>query len=284
MKVNLKLLKKLYLINRPSGSEEDMISFIINYCYKIPKLKFTLDCYDNLFIEKNTTNPEQYPCIVAHMDSVWDFAASREIIKTNDVLTSTYLGEPCGLNADDSNGILVALQLLETLPNVKVCFTTEEKSGGFGADKAAQNIDFFYNVKYLIQADRKGAHDLIIYTNNVTTASDEFLKDIKAIKNKYNYISAKGLFTDIGILSNKLGISGVNVSCGYYNEHTVKEYCNIIELQNCLNFIYEIITTLEGNNKIYYISTIDETLEDFNDPCKTCSSFDCINCHKYDFF
>ena len=276
MKVNIKLLKNLYMINHPSQVETPMINFIINYCYKIPKIKFELDHYSNLFITKNTTNPKTYPCIVAHMDSFHDIIAPRTLIIKNDIIYSTlYDSTPCGLNADDCNGILIALQLLETLPNLKVCFTVEEEIGGVGAIETKYNERFFSDVGYLIQPDRKGSQDLIYYTNCTYIAAPEFIVDIYPIMNKYNYKKAKGLFTDVGIIAAEQGISGANISCGYYNEHTSGEYCNIKELENCLNFIYEIITTIPENE--YRIDISKQA------PCFECSINDCHFCPDYDF-
>jgi di/tripeptidase len=287
MKVNLKLLRRLYLVNHPSENEQDMISFILNYCYKIPKLTFYLDHYNNLFITKNTTNPLQYACVVAHMDTVHSFRSSREIIVSNNLIRARYSDShtPCGLNADDCNGILVALQLLEVLPDLKVCFTVEEEIGGAGAEQACLNTDFFSDVQFLIQADRKGSQDLIIHTNGITTASDDFVDDILELIIDYGYELAMGTFTDIGVLSESLEISGVNVSCGYYNEHTTRECCKISELENCLNFIHDIIVHLSGNGKVYYVevpkikSTSTYPSEDL--PCDHCRTFDCMNCTKY---
>lgn len=302
MKVNLKLLKRLYLIDHESINEHDMISFILNYCYKIPHLIFAVDSERNIFITKNTTNPENYACIVAHMDTVHSFTTARELIIHDGVISAQYIksGLPCGLNADDCNGILVALQLLETLPNLKVCFTTQEEIGGKGADVAADNIEFFLDVRYLIQADRRGKSDLITHTNGIDSASEEFVKDIKSLMEKYGYLEGIGTFTDIGILANKLLISGVNVSCGYYNEHTFKECCNINELNNCLNFIHDIIISLDGQDTFYKIeaqnsyeyihdyskydygnySYDDSPKDDYSLPCDHCSNQDCMNC-KY---
>ena len=276
MKVNLKLLKDLYLINHPSGSENPMISFILNYCYKIPKLSFELDHYNNLFITKNTTNPEHYVCIVAHLDSVHNIITPRNINIKNGVISSslTRSNIKCGLNADDCNGILVALQLLEKIPNLKVCFTTEEEVGGVGASETKYNRKFFENVNYLIQADRRGSSDLIYFTNGIITASSEFIADISDLMDKYNYNLVEGVFTDIGIISDQFNISGINVSCGYYNEHTTDEVCVISELQNCLNFVYEIITTVP--DKKY-------SLDNPRYPCEKCSEFNCFNCSYYTF-
>jgi len=276
MKVNLKLLKDLYLINHPSGSENSMISFILNYCYKIPKLSFELDHYNNLFITKNTTNPEHYPCVVAHLDSVHNILSERKIINNNGIISSilTKTKTNCGLNADDCNGILVALQLLEVLPNLKVCFTVEEEIGGVGANETKFNTKFFENVNYLVQADRRGSSDLIYYTNGLICASSDFIADISELMEKYKYELVEGVFTDIGIMSNELGISGINVSCGYYNEHTSKEICKLSELENCLNFIYEIIKTVPDKKYV---------LDSLIIPCEKCSRFDCCNCSYYTF-
>ena len=301
MKVNLKLLKRLYLIDHESTNEHDMISFILNYCYKIPHLIFSIDKERNLFITKNTTNPENYACVVAHMDTIHNFTSARELIIKNNIITARYIksGIQCGLNADDCNGILVALQLLETLPNLKVCFTTQEEIGGVGAYEAANNIEFFLNVRYLIQADRRGNKDLITYTNGIDSASEKFVEDIQSLMEKYNYSESIGTFTDIGVLASKLLISGVNVSCGYYNEHTFKECCNINELNNCLNFIYEIITSLDDQAITYtikaqkpYVSNYyssydydnyiydDSPKDEYDLPCDHCIDQDCMHCEK----
>ena len=301
MKVNLKLLKRLYLIDHESTNEHDMISFILNYCYKIPHLIFSIDKERNLFITKNTTNPENYACVVAHMDTIHNFTSARELVIKNNIITAKYIksGIQCGLNADDCNGILVALQLFETLPNLKVCFTTQEEIGGIGAYEAANNIEFFLNVRYLIQADRRGNKDLITHTNGIDSASEKFVEDIQSLMEKYNYSENIGTFTDIGVLASKLLISGVNVSCGYYNEHTFKECCNINELNNCLNFIYEIITSLDNQEITYTIKaqkpymsnyysnydydnyTYDDSPKDEYDlPCDHCIDQDCMHCKQ----
>ena len=304
MKINLKLLKRLYLIDHESCKEHDMISFILNYCHKIPHLTFAVDKESNLFITKNTTNPENYACVVAHMDTVHNFTSARELIIKNNIITARYIksGVQCGLNADDCNGILVALQLLETLPNLKVCFTTKEEVGGIGAEEAANNIEFFLNVRYLIQADRHGKDDLITHTNGINSASEKFVDDIQSLMEKYEYFEGTGTFTDVGVLADKLLISGVNVSCGYYNEHTYREYCDINELNNCLNFIYDIITTLDNQDTTYtiqpqntyksYYNKYDDYNHDYayNNsskdcqvlPCDYCMDQDCMHC-KYNW-
>lgn len=317
MKLDLKLLKRLYLVNSPSRGEQPMMSFIINHCYKIPNLKFEIDHYNNLFITKNTTNPEYYPCVVAHMDRVVTNHGPYRVVVNNGVIKGEHIrnGLPSGLGADDSNGICIALQLLKEMPNLKVVFTTEEEIGAIGAREAALNIDFLNDIMYFLQADRRGSSDLITDTNGITVVSPEFLTDLSPIMIKYGYQEdPTGTLTDIGELCEQLKICGCNISCGYYGAHSSKEYTVISELQNCLNFMEEVINTLQG--KVYELDVKYTYSSYYNDgydfdwapdmdewekydaacrkaeaeapkeidyesiPCDTCRDMDCMNC-KY---
>lgn len=286
-----------------------MITYILNYCKSIPNVTFELDHYNNLFVTKNTNNPETYPCLLAHTDQVTTNKGPYRIIDSGGIIYGVHKsdGSRCGLGCDDSNGICVALQLLSEMPDIKCIFTTEEEMGAKGATEACFNTDFLYNVKYFLQADRRGSSDLITFTNCIDVVTEEFLNDLKPIMEKYRYSENSGTFTDVGELVENTGICGVNISCGYYNEHTCNEYCKKSELETCLNFIYEIITTLTReepyNIKINYKSNYNyyweyddrsefespsETdnyeptkVDIYNEiPCDTCRDMDCMNC-KY---
>lgn len=284
----LTLLKQLYSIERFYRDEYKVVSFIINYCYSVlpnQKLKFEIDCYNNLFITKNTSNPEGYACVIAHMDCIQKYLTKRKFIIQNGYIRAVYKnGLSAGLGADDSNGIWVALRLLEEVDNIKVVFTTEEESGGMGAEEASENIDFFSDVRFMIQADRRGSSDLITHTNGIDSASKQFIDDIAHITKKYNYKINSGTFTDVGILSENLLISGVNISCGYHNEHTDKEYTNLESLENCYNYIKEIILYLNDKQDFYTITVPKKSYsklyheDEFDCPCNHCRTFDCMNC------
>ena len=317
MKLDLHLLKRLLVIDHPSKQEWPMISFIINECYKIKGLEFHMDEYCNIFITKNTTNPEYYPCVVSHMDCVLahsnkDIVIKNGVIRGKDRLT----GKRIGLGMDDANGICCALQLLKVIPDLKLCFTTEEEVGFLGADCAAENLDFFYNVSYLIQADRRGKSDLITYTNGIYSASNEWLEEATAVMAAYNYTEQTGIGTDIGVLAEKLQISGVNISCGYSKEHTDQEETVIKDLQNCLNFMEALLLTVPCNrqyeikidylpyNRNYYSfypredeyvygysdDEYDKYAQKINNPpnwekiCGECKTMDCMHCPHDDLF
>jgi len=315
MKVNKSLLKQLYLIKHPSGTENEMMSFIINYCYNIPNLTFYFDHYSNLFITKNTTNPEVYPCLIAHTDEALTYKYDKEIVEKHPYICGRYVDtkKQCGLGADDANGIYVMLELLNILPNLKCVFTVEEELGCVGAEQAVYNIGFFENCQYFIQADRRGKSDVITYSNGIDITSKEFMADIADVMVAHRYREQNGIYTDIGVFVRDLNISGINVSCGYYGEHTMYERTNVVDLENCLNFIYSII--IELGDKIYpHVSEMgwSETYRyhpDYDDgraysecwdeweeaerrkykddrhrnsdisPCDRCITYDCMHCN-----
>lgn len=303
MKLDLNLLKRLLVIDHPSKHEWPMLSFIINECYKIGNLHFEMDGYCNIFITKNTTNPEFFPCVVSHIDCVIPNEHKEIKIKNNRITgKDKSTGKQIGLGADDVNGICCALQLLKVIPDLKVVFTTEEEVGFCGANYAAQNVDFFYNVSYMIQADRHGKSDLITHTNGIYSASEEWLKEATPIMAQYGYSEAWGIGTDIGVLAEELQVSGVNISCGYYNEHTNNETTVIPELQNCLDFMESLLKNIpfdkQYNIQIAYKAynkysnfnwdydkkntlVDDYPLDDEFLACKYCQSYDCMHCKIY---
>lgn len=316
MKLNTKLLKDLYMIDHPSGSEQQMITFILNYCKNIPNITFELDHYNNLFVTKNTNNPETYACLLAHTDQIETNKGAYRVYESNGVMYGLHKidGSRCGLGCDDANGICVALQMLEELPDLKVIFTTEEEVGAKGAVEACFNTDFLYNIRYFLQADRRGSSDLITHTNGIDVVTDEFILDLSPIINKYGYSENIGTFTDVGELVENVKVCGVNISCGYYLEHTANEYCKLSELENCLNFIYEILTTLTSDKQYHievlnkyssnynyywdfephscdkaeeeYPLELNDCYSDFSDnlPCDKCRDMDCMNCkHLNDY-
>ena len=252
MKIDIKLLKKLCMIPSASRNEQPIISFVINYCRDIPNLTFELDHYNNLFITKNTNNPNYYACVLAHMDQVITHKSPFCIRLQNGIISGYHKSDqtPCSLGLDDKVGICIALQLLKALPDLKIVFTTEEEIGAIGAREATTNLDFLSDVRFFLQADRKGCSDFITFTNGITVTSPEFIVDMTPITQRYGYTQAAGTLTDVGEFCEELGISGCNLSCGYYLQHSSKEYGVLEQMTNCLNLMEEIILTLP-QDKVY---------------------------------
>lgn len=302
MKLDLNLLKRLLVIDHPSKQEWPMLSAIINECYKIGNVEFEIDSFANIFVTKNTSNPDYYVGVIAHTDCVLQHNNKSINVKNGKIFGRNPVNEKqIGLGADDTVGVCIALQLLKAFPDLKVCFTTEEEIGFNGADTAAENINFFHDVSYLIQADRHGSSDLITFTNGIYSASEDWLQEVTPIMCKHGYKEEYGIGTDVGVISEKLELSGVNISCGYYSEHTDKEYIVISETQKCLDFMediiknvpldrqYEIKIDYKAYNRYFGSKSyepnykFDDTIDDGPDdemhiPCDFCKDYDCMNC------
>ncbi len=235
----MELLKKLYQIYSPSGKERAMTKFIWDYVKRIPGVKLETDKIGNLYITKG--DAESYPCIAAHLDQVQrlhskDFTA----IETEEIIFgySSRNKRQEGLGADDKNGIWIALKCLEKYKILKLAFFVSEEKGCVGSENAV--IDFFANCRFVIEPDRKGCQDIITEINWTSLCSPDFLKATG--HEKFGYKETDGMMTDILALKEKgLGISCVNLSCGYYEPHTDHEVTVKEDLMGCLRLVEHII-------------------------------------------
>lgn len=236
----MELLKQLYTIHALSGKEKQIRNFIKGYIFEnIPGVKITGDKIGNLYITKGQA--DTYPCIVAHLDQVQrlhskDFRA----IETEDIIFGYSPSNRCqeGLGADDKNGIWVALQCLMKYEALKIAFFVGEEVGCVGS--GAANIEFFRDCRFVIQPDRRGYSDVITQISWESLCSEQFISEIHP--EQFGYKPTDGLMTDIEALrENGLEISCINLSCGYYEPHTDREFTVKSDLKNCLEFVQFII-------------------------------------------
>ena len=147
--------------------------------------------------------------LVAHMDTV--HKEKCKLIKYSKGLLSS----PQGIGGDDRCGIYMILQLLKKY-DCSVLFTEDEEIGCIGARLFCQT-DYInkLDVNYMIQLDRRGEKDAVYYSNG----NEDFMDYIESFGFERDY----GSYSDIAELMPASGIAGVNLSCGYYNEHTLLE-------------------------------------------------------------
>jgi len=248
--MNIQLLKDLYQINSKSRFENEMIDFIVDWAEArakdpdTPYLTIDMDATGNLLITSGIS--DSYPCLCAHMDEVHAPIEDKRIIQYEDFVFgfNPIAKRMAGIGADDKNGIFIALSALDLLPAVKLLFTVEEETGGFGAEKV--NIqEWLHDVRYVIQCDRRGSSDFITNAGGVKLASKEFSKDAKAVLKKYGFKETSGCFTDVQVLkTRKLNVSCCNLSCGYHNPHMNDEITVISELENTFNAVVELCMLL----------------------------------------
>ena len=221
--MNTQLLKKLYSIHSPSGKEQNMIRFLRSYIGTLPgDISVSQDRYGNLYVIKGTG--ENYPCLVSHIDQVAHCHHSKDFkaIETKDIIFGYSPGKRRFENpgADDKNGIFICLECLKKYDTIKIAFFREEETGCAGSSNA--DMPFFNDVRFVIQPDRKGNSDLITSIGFSELCSDEFIEAVKP--EEWGYKENNGLLTDVMVLKgNGMGVSCVNLSCGYYNAHSDHE-------------------------------------------------------------
>ena len=203
--------------------------------------KIEQDPFGNLFITKGTA--DTYPCLAAHIDQVQrEHSRDFRVVEIGDDVIgwSPKCHEQQGLGADDKNGIFICLECLRQYDCLKVAFFVGDEVGCVGSSRC--DLSFFSDCRFIIEPDRRGADDLITDMCCGDVCSNEFVAAINA--KQFGYSHNTGSITDVGELTERnVGISCLNLSCGYYNAHTSQEYTVLSELENCLHFVRHIIET-----------------------------------------
>lgn len=177
--------------------------------------------------------------LVAHLDTVHRQAPQQIFYdKKQKVLWS-----PQGIGGDDRCGVLAILDIIENYKPY-VLFTTDEEKGGIGASQFTEDIllNLKDTINFIIEIDRRGNNDAVFY--------DCGNKEFKDYILSFGFEEAFGTFTDISILSPAYDIASVNLSSGYYNEHTQQEFINMADLQSTIDKVKNILADKE-NHKYY---------------------------------
>jgi hypothetical protein len=139
---------------------------------------------------------------------------------------------PNGLGADDRAGVYAIIQLVKAGFRPHIIFTHGEESGGTGAH-ALTKFSLPFDVKFMIELDRRGSDEAVFYD----CGNKEFQDKILSFGPKKGY----GTFSDISILGPAYDIATVNLGIGYYNEHTTNEYLVIDEMWDTINVVSDIL-------------------------------------------
>lgn len=173
--------------------------------------------------------------LVAHMDTVHR-EQCKVIINENGKMSS-----PQGIGGDDRCGVFMIMNIVKDL-NCSVLLCEDEEKGGIGAHKfvkakmkhkneKGEPTETAYidqlDVNFMIEFDRKGSNDAVFYSCGNQDFID-YVEDLTGFK------FAIGSFSDISVLMPAAKLSAVNLSCGYYNAHTVSEYVLYDEMMDTI--------------------------------------------------
>lgn len=237
--LNFELLKSLYSIHSESGNEKRMRRFIKAWIKReVPTAVVTRDGAGNIYVTKGVS--ESYPCLCAHMDQVQHFHPKDFMcIDGNGVILgySPKTRRQCGLGADDKNGIFIALTCLAGYDVLKCAFFVGEEVGCVGSEQA--DMSFFEDCRFCAQIDRRGNSDLVTEISD-SLCSDAFVK--AADPEAWGYSVSYGAMTDVDTLRERgVAASCVNMSCGYYEPHTDREFTVKEDVAKCYRFVCHLI-------------------------------------------
>lgn len=264
MKRDYTLFKELLSVPTVTYREDHMIEFLTIWLSK-NGYNYYLDEFHNIYVTKETTPVEFFPCVVAHTDTVHglDTIIVREEILPNeqnemkDSLKSYNLfGKPTGIGGDDKCGIYACLRLLEETPNIKVAFFVSEETGCHGSKHADPN--FFNNVGYCIQFDAPGNSMVSEFCMGVRMfdRNSEFFKVCdeslsEGFMNRQKYQSHP--YTDVFALKRKFDFSCINFAIGYYDYHTPNEYIVLEDVESGI-LVGKLMIERLGNRKYEFKS------------------------------
>lgn len=157
--------------------------------------------------------------LVAHMDTVHKTRV-KELYYDKD---KNVMWSPQGIGADDRAGIYSIIEIIRNKVKPTIILTTDEEIGGAGAYSL---INMFEkapcDIKYLIELDRRGSEDCVFYDCDNLEFEDYI--------NTFGFKTAWGSFSDISIICPVWGIAGVNLSIGYYDEHSLIERLDVTQM------------------------------------------------------
>ena len=179
--------------------------------------------------------------LAAHMDTVHEEVVS-EIVYENGRISS-----PQGIGGDDRCGIYMILKVIKKY-NCHVLFFEDEEIGGVGSEKFTKTetcVQLMDKVNYVIELDRMNSKDAVYYQLDNPEFQDFVEKEF--------WKTAYGSFTDICHICPALGVAGVNLSCGYYKQHTFDEYVVLSEMETAIEEVKKLIARTKENDVFEYI-------------------------------
>lgn len=182
-------------------------------------------------------------CLIAHLDTISEDVFKKQASPCLYDAEDDILHVIGGNSLDDRLGVAMILDILDAGFLPSIIFTTGEEIGGLGAYEIVTRFPQcpLKNVNFMIELDRHGYDDAVYYT----CGNKNFQKYI----NSFGFQTAQGSFTDCLILGEEWDIAAVNLSCAYFNEHTIYEYALLKETEKTVEKVKQI---LSNKNNIKY--------------------------------
>jgi hypothetical protein len=136
------------------------------------------------------------------------------------------------LGADDGAGMWLMLEMIDAKVPGTYIFHHSEEVGGIGSRTLAREApSFLGSFTRAIAFDRRGTGDVIDRQKGSTCCSSTFANELAARLNDLgmDYKPSAGAFTDTANYTHLIP-ECTNLSCGYYYEHSDREYLDVKHL------------------------------------------------------
>lgn len=267
-------LKEVLSIPTHSYHEEMMIEYLQKVLKEKGYHNYT-DEYGNIYATKGVS--KNYPCFIAHTDTVHHINMNLQVVESvkSDQVILTGIDKETkkasGIGGDDKCGIFLALEMLDTLPNVKAAFFVGEEVGCQGSKHA--DPEFFSNVGYVIQFDSPegDSMSMSLMGRELFDKKSDFGDKVSGLIREHGISYwASHPFTDVWQIMEKFDIACLNLAAGYYRYHTDHEYVVVDDVQNGFNLGLKLVEQLgenrydnpkKGKKKILLSEDWDDSVE-----------------------
>lgn len=176
--------------------------------------------------------------LVAHMDTVHTNIPYKIYYdKEEDIMWS-----PQGIGGDDRCGVYSIMEILKEYKPY-VLFLEDEEIGSIGANKAVKKINI-PQINFIIELDRRGINDCVFYE----CGNEKFQNYIES----FGFETKIGSFTDIVTLSEAWQMASVNLSIGYFSEHTTNETISLNIMQMTIDKVKNILEDVKKHPDDFY--------------------------------
>lgn len=227
------------LENICSMKEKELYRFVKTFLMSLPFNSFNEG--KNYFIAWGSLDV----ALVAHLDTVFDFPP-HELFYDRDKDTILTLGQGAGF--DDRAGVYAILKILTEWKDVPptVIFTLGEEDYGVGAREAASAglREKAKRLKYMIELDRQGKDDCVFYQC--------ISRDFQSYVSSFGFRKQPGSYSDIYFLMDEWQTCGVNLSIGYYDEHSDYEYLRPSQMEVTIIRVLKMLKDVKNVNRFRY--------------------------------
>ncbi len=202
--------------------------------------------------------------LVAHIDTCT--RVSVKIKQKNNVIYNPN----AVLGADDRAGVYGLIKAARIckkkgIPLPTLIFTNGEERGGIGVKALIKsNLLDVGGKRLFVELDRQSCNEYVFYTW-------ELPKPVKKYVESYGFVKGLGSYSDITDLTAHYEIPSVNLSIGYYHQHTRNERLHIDEMEFTINRVVRML-----QNPISELHVCKDTYDSQWD------KYDALDAHYYD--